>query len=1114
MDNILESILNERQNNNHKFVLVPSIEDLKISVEKGNWDIEGTKYTLYKPDLRYCIEGESFGLHISDCDFSRHYFDVLFFELLKLTVIKLKVLYIARTQLASFNAVNFPDLEYLYLAENDKLFEINLQNTSNLHTLSANINPKLTKITNLSLGNAIKNVDLDKEMLDKLQNQQEDGVKSLGIPYCELLGLAVTYIFYGNSGLEMLPEHLFQFQALESLNLGELHYTDGDINNPIPIGTKDLNNFSMENSINGLEKFDKLKFLSLNYCKLRKLDFLKGLKDLEFLDLSGNAEILAEQWQFVNNTLTKLNGLDLRTCNLNDKILNKIEFSNAKNLELFNLSSNYLKSMEFLEKLPNSTKVILNHNELTTQSILEFIFGKEESTGKLNSKRVKSISANPLLVKSINIFGNPIDEGLLVNFFENYDENEQELNIKNYYKRYQSDTFLDYKHAKIMLLGNTTVGKTTLRQILLGQEVKDEKSTHGVKVFNQNVNGTFVQLFDFGGQDYYHSFHLSFYSQNPVSILTYGISGNQNEESFDPYKYGSANVEGLEEILFPIDYWTGGILEKTVGKSKVYYFQNYRDQKNIKYLNYYELQNNEKLELIGFENFNFLAEQKELKGILDKVIKDKSITSQTLKKDLDLGKRIVKGTKVIYSIQEIKSISNLAEDEHVLSLLKSLEAHRFGILLERQEYELKESVFIGRIDLFSDWVHEILKKDLFEDGYFDETEAIRAIGSKEGKVNVHIILQFLKNHYVIFEILPYGAKENLKFVAPSYLKSKLSKAEKILLSNFSKPISVFTFSGFFHSNILLMLIKEFKSALLFDDIKKEFLMWKNIVLLHDGDKDIPVLSISLKYPEKPDEFPKIELRINEKVFDAKHTLLKKVFKFIYDNVNKYNPKVMVQALNGELVPFTALQANYSDKNFKTFNIYHNQKVYSVYDFRRFYDFEDTPPKIFIGYSKFDEPMVDEFLKHMKPYEKKEKISVFYDRDMSIEKWDARLETELKNSDVLVCFVSSNMLCTEYVMEKEIEIAKDYKVSIFPIIIEECNWHENDFRNYDNFLDDYNGFDKGKPLPSSKYERAPYWTKIAKLLTTYKNGTLNASSSKSSERKESLSNENEKVETDI
>jgi internalin A len=98
--------------------------------------------------------------------------------------------------------------------------------------------------------------------------------------------------------------------------------------------------------------------------------------------------------------------------------------------------------------------------------------------------------------------------------------------------------------AKLVLVGEGGVGKTTLLKAMTGQEPREgEPTTHGVKIAVQAMwlphpekQGIEIQLnaWDFGGQEVYRVTHQFFFSHRSIYLLVWeprlGVQASQVEE--------------------------------------------------------------------------------------------------------------------------------------------------------------------------------------------------------------------------------------------------------------------------------------------------------------------------------------------------------------------------------------------------------------------------------------------------------------------------------------------------------------------------------------------------------------------------------------------------------
>nr|WP_277624180.1 leucine-rich repeat domain-containing protein [Undibacterium sp. TS12] len=103
--------------------------------------------------------------------------------------------------------------------------------------------------------------------------------------------------------------------------------------------------------------------------------------------------------------------------------------------------------------------------------------------------------------------------------------------------------------VKLILLGNGTVGKTQICQRLRGLPFDETvPTTHGIQVHSQvNVEtGREWHIWDFGGQDIYHSTHALFMRTRAVFVLIWSPVSEQAE---------SHEINGVPFRNHPLEYW-------------------------------------------------------------------------------------------------------------------------------------------------------------------------------------------------------------------------------------------------------------------------------------------------------------------------------------------------------------------------------------------------------------------------------------------------------------------------------------------------------------------------------------------------------------------------------
>lgn len=300
--------------------------------------------------------------------------------------------------------------------------------------------------------------------------------------------------------------------------------------------------------------------LDLTYNNLSELPLeIWQLKSLIILDLHNNrlSEISKEISRLTkltriflyNNQLVKIpkeisNLLFLKELQLSNNRLNVIpkEVSRLKNLEELYLSDNQLT------QIPKEISLLKNLRILSLANNQLIQIPKEISC--LNNLKKLFLSGNPLTeipqeLSQLTHLSLYIDEAQLRNSAEIivrlknlsvYVWNSKEYNIIpiEIWSGFQTaQELLDYyfkpreqklNEAKILIIGQGNVGKTSLRQRLMGAKDYSAKGrTEGVEIaiWKIRVNDEEVKLniWDFGGQEIYHTTHQFFFRSRSLYLL-------------------------------------------------------------------------------------------------------------------------------------------------------------------------------------------------------------------------------------------------------------------------------------------------------------------------------------------------------------------------------------------------------------------------------------------------------------------------------------------------------------------------------------------------------------------------------------------------------------------
>ena len=129
--------------------------------------------------------------------------------------------------------------------------------------------------------------------------------------------------------------------------------------------------------------------------------------------------------------------------------------------------------------------------------------------------------------------------------------------IRNFYKELEEKDFL--YEVKLLLVGQGRVGKTCLSNALMVNDYKltDKESTEGINInrwiipkeeialINPKIQRDFqFNIWDFGGQEIYHSTHQFFLTKRSIYLL---VTESRKEDSHDDFYYWLNIIKLLEK---------------------------------------------------------------------------------------------------------------------------------------------------------------------------------------------------------------------------------------------------------------------------------------------------------------------------------------------------------------------------------------------------------------------------------------------------------------------------------------------------------------------------------------------------------------------------------------
>jgi len=554
--------------------------------------------------------------------------------------------------------------------------------------------------------------------------------------------------------------------------------------------------------VSGLKNFKNLSSLLLPKNDINDISPLSNLGKLEMLDLSCNR---------ISNISVLSNLRNLRSLNLsgNKRIRIISSISSLLNLENLNLSGNNILDISPIRSLNNLFILDLRFNSIKKVPSWIIEYPKMDNILWIENRSQK---------EQVSICGNPIESP----------PKEIIIQGENAILRYFKSVKVDNKEVKVIILGNTTAGKSSLVQYLVNRKYPPEKTTHGVSLTSWKPEDYefIASVWDFGGQEYYHTTHRLFLSNNAIYILLWEESKNKTGiiDTKISLKKGVEVTKCLQH--FHNEYWLRLVRNHFAPDSPIISVQNKIDitKKVIicqEHIDKYNIDEQYQISIEETANKNrsyerkFLNFEEEIKELISNFIKNKAHTGESAGKIqryiASIRSSLREWKKGYLTIAEFKERAfrvalkegDRIDDFDLEITLKYL--HDTGILLYYgYEETMKDSILKKYVFIDPNFVTGKIYKILDEknvqknNGRFDYSHVEKVVKSKM-EADLFLALMESPNFELIFKYQGYyyasqflpeineeieNLKESLsfkfslkfpKFYSPSFIKRFISR---------------------------------------------------------------------------------------------------------------------------------------------------------------------------------------------------------------------------------------------------------------------------------------------------------------------------------------------------
>jgi len=898
--------------------------------------------------------------------------------------------------------IKLAKLQELHLGYNQISKYSFLKNLINLQTLDVSYNkiPDISFLENLTglqwlllSGNQI----IDISYLEKLTE-----LKMLDLGYNQISDISILKRLTALQSLLLSRNQISDISFLKKLT--ELQRLD--------LGNNQISDISFLKKLIGLHRLD----LSSN--QISDISFLKKLIGLQRLDLSSNQ--ISDY-----SILEKLTGL--QWLGLNENQVSDISFlEELTKLQWLELYENKISNISILEKLTSLQWLDLNSNQISDISILEKL--TELQTLNLNSNQITNIELSfldklPKLIK-LQLYNNPlksIDESIVDDY------NNCLVDLRNYLEDSEAGKKIN-NSFKLILVGNGGVGKTQIaKRMVEGEKFtfnENHDSTHAVNLLKKNLSCDFIEsglevtLWDFGGQDLYHSTHRMFLQTKAIFVLIWDWDSEMKlHHEYLGKKYKNEKRQ----------YWLEYIKHFS-GNSPVILIQNKvdhdEDSKNgipeplqVAYQEEYYVEDVVQLSAKTGRNFSVLQHviielfknNKKLKSALLKELPNSWVAIRQKIYD-DIGK----GLKTI----DYGTFETYCDEQGIKKSTKSVLnfLHNTGVLFFRSGYFKNEIIVdqawaieaVYKVLNKESSYYEILKHKKGHFGYDD----ISVIWKNYTDEEKELFIDFMLSCDLCLEITrnktyktPLTERE---FVIPQFLPPKPDEVE-----TYCQPYNI-TKSLTFRQYRFLPAVYIQRFIVKAGNFAAYKFRWENGVLVHYEQENAYAI-VEAAYETKS-----IHIRYSpnsKKLLEVIKNELEKI-----EGEGKVRPKKQKEGFDeiafAENLYFKDLKPNAS---------------------------MNKPKKIFISYSKHDvEAVEQELIPDLRNLEKQSKISIWYDKKLLAgSEWDPEIKKQLQEADIILFVVSRKFISTDYIWDVEIENAikrhDKGEATVIPIILSPCDW---------------------------------------------------------------------------
>ncbi|HFB99816.1 MAG TPA: TIR domain-containing protein, partial [Phaeodactylibacter sp.] len=899
-------------------------------------------------------------------------------------------------------------------------------------------------------------------------------------------------------------------------NLSNLHFLDVSVNKIA--------------SIYFSKKINSLEHLILAFNDVSDISFVQNLQNLRILNLSGNQISDISPLHF----LKKIENLYLDTNNISS-----IEvFSQLKNIELLRLGQNQITDLYPLLNLNKLSRLFLGKNQisqiqpLTQLQNLEELrlddnpiqdcppevwqtndihqirayFDSQKREAKIESTKKEdkhlrpgspSIDIENISQKIIKPSAVPQTKGIEGNLeATNFGIETPKIGVPVVT---ETETEAEIEDVKLIFVGNSGAGKTQLSKYFETAKLdKKRETTHGIRLnrwlptgkvsaaFKGLKNKVAANVWDFGGQEYYHGTFRLFLSNYAVYILLWEEDTNKNQVLSTEVR--DNENEDLQHYHYK--YWLDNI-RHYAPNSSVLMVQNKIDKDgrqriDTKWLDDYDVFGDHYISLhqaAEKKNSNYQWSFdlfcNDLSACFQKVLQEEARQKKSIAwlKIRDAVVEVVRSGKKksdnpFFQYLKIGKYIDLQDFEKACSTIESHLTKNEIYTLPRWLHNSGLVIYFGNDEALSDkvyldpsWVTKGIYKILNEtvrakNGVFSQKDIRAQKGfSKE------TLLALMQEMEIVFE----KSDEPGTYVAPQYLPEThpVEDLYAIAAKGLRQKAYFVRLPLYFFRKVLQRMIFFYgmspnvdaryywKQGILFEK-KGTRVMFKGIMPETGGEhgvfligaepvgayRDIQkeVFHIIAEILEEK-ELDKINSAASNEPFSKEQMQTKggsNLPSDIHHRPDNWTSRYETQAPPRWLKNMeVSVDGEHFVNYLKLCNENRKEAVFTeseegerlrIHDFELLVDSKaQRPLKIFFSYSHKDTAIMNQLAVHLAPLKRMKKIETWSDKAIQAgDEWDDAIKENLRDSDIILLLVSADFIASTYIWEKEIPLAMELK----------------------------------------------------------------------------------------